>query len=179
MSTRKTSGGFTILEVLVASGILVAISGAMLTAGRASIRSHDLALERSQASQLLQEGFEIVRQMRDTNYLDGSGNAWDSGLTTGADLQPVWDPDNRRWQLVTGPETVQIDGTTALTFTRSIRIDPATNLTPIKPAGGAPDIDPAQLARKVTVTVTWESQGQTWSETGMTLLTDWNTGAQS
>lgn len=179
MPVSRSSQGFTLIEVLIASGILVAVAGAVLSAGRASIRSHDLSLERSQASQLMQEDFEIVRQMRDTNDIDGQGSAWNAGLTTGVDEHPVWNPDTQSWQLAPGSETVQVDGTTALTFDRSLRIEPATHLATIVDPNHPGTIDPSQVALTVTVTVAWQSQGQNWVETGTTLLTDWSTGGSA
>ncbi len=176
--TRSTRfNGFTILEVLIASGILVTVSGAMLATGRASIRSHDLSMERTQASHLVQEAFEVVRQIRDTNYIDGEATAWNSGLVTGVDEKPVWNPDIRRWQLVPGEETVQVDGTTALTYSRTIRLEPAANLAEIHPGNAGTSIEPSQVAYKVTVTVQWQSQGQDWTESASSLVTDWNIGA--
>jgi len=73
--------GFTILEVIVAIFVIITgIVGVMAlvtqTIGSVSVSSQKLT-----AAYLVQEGVEIVRNIRDTNWLEGMN--WDDGLGVG------------------------------------------------------------------------------------------------
>ncbi len=75
----KTNKGFTLIEVLVAVTILTV--GVTASVG-AIVNSTKLAPEvkkRLIAAQLAQEGIELVRNIRDINWIDG--NVWDFGIT--------------------------------------------------------------------------------------------------
>ena len=80
---KENLGGFTLLEVMVAIFVItVGVAGAMtilqMTVFLASISSSRLT-----ATYLAQEGIEIVRNVRDTNWLEARtvANDWDEGLT--------------------------------------------------------------------------------------------------
>lgn len=73
--------GFTLIETLVAISLLtVGVAGSFSLMQKvtsfASISSSQLV-----ASYLAQEGIETIRNIRDTNYLEGE--AWDTGIATG------------------------------------------------------------------------------------------------
>jgi len=75
--------GFTLIETIVAIFLLtVGVVGSFSLMQRvtsfASISASQLV-----ASYLAQEGIEIIRNIRDTNYLERQ--AWDSGIDAGAD----------------------------------------------------------------------------------------------
>lgn len=77
--------GFTLIEIIVATFLLTVgtIGGFSLiqkTISFTSISSSQLT-----AFYLAQEGIEIIRNIRDTNYLEGS--AWDDGISSGADYR--------------------------------------------------------------------------------------------
>ncbi|MDI6883128.1 MAG: prepilin-type N-terminal cleavage/methylation domain-containing protein [Patescibacteria group bacterium] len=74
-----SKSGFTLSEIMIAiSVILVGILGIYaLVPKLVSINFSNL--NRFVASQLLKEGVEIVKNIRDTNYLEGEN--WDNGLT--------------------------------------------------------------------------------------------------
>ncbi|NMB92488.1 MAG: hypothetical protein GYA31_02605, partial [Parcubacteria group bacterium] len=89
MSSTKFKSGFTLVEALVALSILIVgiISGFILV----TRALYDVAIiqDRLTASFLAQEGLEIVRQIRDTNYLNklnGSNANWDKDLSNGDHL---------------------------------------------------------------------------------------------
>lgn len=62
--------GFGIIEVLIASSIIAIILFALVATGRAALRNSTDMQERAQALFVAQEGMELVRQMRDTNWVD-------------------------------------------------------------------------------------------------------------
>ena len=77
--------GFTLIETLVAISLLtVGVTGSFSLMQKvtsfASISSSQLT-----ASYLAQEGIEIIRSIRDTNYLEGE--VWDNGIAAVADAR--------------------------------------------------------------------------------------------
>ena len=78
--THIVEKGFTIIEALVAIGILtVAISGGFAAVSH-SLKKATFTKEQVTAFFLAQEGMEIVRDKRDTNSI--SGASWGAGLTS-------------------------------------------------------------------------------------------------
>jgi len=78
---KKLNKGFSIIEVLVAIGvILVSFTGALNLINK-SLAFHDLAYSRLTASYLAQEGIEVVRNIRDNNFI--ANRSWNDGLTEG------------------------------------------------------------------------------------------------
>ena len=70
--------GFTLVEVFVAITVLfVGVVGSFGVLP-AMIKNQAMNSDVFLASQLANEGMELVRNLRDTNWL--SGNAWDNGL---------------------------------------------------------------------------------------------------
>ena len=77
--------GFTLIETIVAIflltvGVVGSFSLMQKVTSFASITSSQLV-----ASYLAQEGIEIIRNIRDTNYLEHQ--AWDAGIGAGADFR--------------------------------------------------------------------------------------------
>lgn len=182
-SPFRRTAGFTLIEVLVASGLLALTMGSVLRLSQITIRNQDVAVERSQANQLIQEATEIVHQVRDTNVHDVVVNtAWDEGLPpAGSTSAPVWNGTNRRWQWVVnaiepaisgGVETIHLAG---LKFTRTVRFDvPSVSLAKLTDETGQEIIGGlASQLRQVTVEVKWRSHGEDWVERGTTFITNW------
>ena len=78
----KNKRGFTLLEVLVAVSVLVIGSVAAFSTISATIRSVTFAKDKLIASFLAQEGIEIVKNIRNTNWI--RGNPWNQGLSSGS-----------------------------------------------------------------------------------------------
>lgn len=77
---RADRGGFTLMEVMIAItvlmvGVVGAYSAVQKIVSFASTSSFQLP-----AIYLSQEGLEIVRNIRDTNWLDPAGPSWDQGI---------------------------------------------------------------------------------------------------
>jgi len=78
---KKT--GFTLMEAIVAIFLItVGIVGtyALITM---TISSATISKDKLVAAYLAQEGIEIVRNIRDTNWLDPTNPPWNDGLGTG------------------------------------------------------------------------------------------------
>jgi Tfp pilus assembly protein PilV len=82
-SQSKTRRGFGLLEVVFSTAIFIVVVGSLVGLSRLSLRNAVLSTHRSQAINLAQDGLEIVRQMRDTAWIQGPkvagqapGKAW-------------------------------------------------------------------------------------------------------
>ncbi len=88
MSKYSKKLGFTLLEVVIAIFVLtVAILGTMILIYNTLLAS-SITSNRLIAAYLAQEGIEIVRNIRDTNWLEGDD--WKNGLGNG-DWQADYD----------------------------------------------------------------------------------------
>lgn len=85
---QTESSGFGLLEVLISASILALIAGATVGLASTAVNTAVLGANRTAAQQLAQQGVEMVRQMRDTTYIDGQPNRWNqqSGATTPPDI---------------------------------------------------------------------------------------------
>lgn len=79
INTMNNTKGFTLLEVILAIFVIfIGITGALALI-TFSISGVAINKSRIIASELTQEGMEVVRNIRDTNWLKNV--TWDSGLT--------------------------------------------------------------------------------------------------
>jgi len=145
---NKISGGFMMVEMVVAiSIIVVSILAAMSVAQKTIYASHQ-ALHVSEASYLLEEGAEATRILRD--------NSWNniSGLTVGTNYYLVF--SGGTWTLSSTPSTVGI-------FTRKVNIANVNRdaTTADISSSGVNDVG----TKLVTVTVTWNEGGVGLSKT--------------
>lgn len=74
--------GFTLVESMIAVGLIVTGVMGVLTLISRSLGFSGLAFNRLVAANLAQEGVEVVRNIRDTNWLNH--RVWDFGLADGA-----------------------------------------------------------------------------------------------
>jgi len=88
MEGMKKTGqrGFTFIEVVVALGIIAVAFSAIMTLARGTITAIGVARRELIAANLAQEGIEVVRNIRDTNWIvgrraDGLGTGGDCALT--------------------------------------------------------------------------------------------------
>lgn len=87
---KKRTRGFGIIEVLISGVIIIIVLGALVILARNAINNSQYVQERSQAVNLAQEGIEIVRQIRDSSYIDSKSNtSWRSMVSV-----PNTDIDN-------------------------------------------------------------------------------------
>lgn len=78
--------GFTLLESIIAIFIVTVGVGGVFTLVNQTVNSNRVASSKLTALYLAQEGIEIVRHMRDSNFLMvrwGMGGTWDQGLSAG------------------------------------------------------------------------------------------------
>ena len=96
-SKIKTTAGFTIVEVLIACAIISTSAISLLIAASKGIELSNLALRQSQANELLEEGAESVKILRD--------NGWSniSNLTLNTNYYLSFNNTTNTWSLTTTP----------------------------------------------------------------------------
>jgi type II secretory pathway pseudopilin PulG len=98
-------GGQTLLEAIVAIGVLSTAIVAALSLAVASLAAEQVSLDQVTAGNLAREGIEVVRLMRDGNWL--ANREWDDGLYDAAgsldyDGAPRFDPQAGTWAFAFG-----------------------------------------------------------------------------
>lgn len=173
------SKAFGLLEVLISGTIILIVLGALIFAGRSAMANSEYTQERAAALYLAQQGIEQVRQIRDTNWIDGDSNTqWDSIIWDGTKYTTPLPKDGTtpyhaslngsKMVLVSNAESVTVN---QVPYTRKIILSDPSNLI----AGSgitASDVYAGTNAIKITVQVDWPhqtSKGVTVSE----ILTNW------
>jgi len=168
--------GFTLLEVIIAIFLLtVGIVGIFVVINK-TMSLMAASPSKLIAAYLAQEGIEIVRNIRDTNWVEGAPS-WDEGLEDGdyevdyddLALTPCPDPcgmSNLSFLRINNDGFYNYDsGTEATKFKRKITISNKTDL----------DGDPTTFERMtVTVTVFWAEKGKSYSVTVQENLYNWH-----
>jgi len=100
-NSKRKYNAFTLVEALVALSILLTgiISGFILVTR--ALYNAKVIQDRLTASFLAQEGIELVRKIRDTNYvknINGVSTNWNNGLANGSYYISV-DPDSKQVRL--------------------------------------------------------------------------------
>lgn len=156
--------GFGILEVVIASMILVTVVGAVVAMGSASVRGGITASDKTTAYNLVQECLEKARQVRDTAWVD-------------TDPSTVWDSKIKETELSVLSECDDLTvGKPEVAYTRNVTVGPVAWYAPgetpptygISAANKVPD-----NVVKVTATVKWIGENGEKQISGSTYLSDW------
>lgn len=107
MSMPRTQRGQSMLEAIIATGIIVTAVSSALTLVASSIRASKESETSIVASNLAREGVEVVRAIRDTNWLRrdaGQAVAFESGFYGAVDASDysaiaIFDPAANVWTL--------------------------------------------------------------------------------
>ena len=76
----KICQGFTLVEAIVAMGVIaVGFTGSLVLLSKSASQASGLK-DRVVAAHLAEEGIELVRNIRDTNWLNPANPGWRSGL---------------------------------------------------------------------------------------------------
>ncbi|MBI4120577.1 MAG: prepilin-type N-terminal cleavage/methylation domain-containing protein [Parcubacteria group bacterium] len=178
-SMVNNHNGFTLVEAVVAVGVIaVGFTGSLILLAQSSAQATNLR-SRTVAAQLAAEGIEIVRNIRDTNWLAGRG--WRDGLNDTAtglidynDAALSENADNASWCLnyVAGFYThfasSPFDCNTF--FKRHLEIRTLTDdFSPQQ----APPVSPPVEYIEVKSIVEWQERDQTKNITIVDELYDW------
>lgn len=163
MKKNINQSGFGILEVLIASGIIAIFAGGVIILGNMALRSVVVNKHRLQAAYLAQEGVELVRNIRDSNWVDGNKNTgWDFGINDSGGNNRYLDQDaiTDKWELKSGPEeSIPLNN---VNFTREIRISQPDTSEPL-----------GERTKDIEVKVFWEDYGKPKDVTINSTITDW------
>ena len=77
---KRNLTGFTLLEIIIAIFFVTIGMGGVFIVIQKSFSVMSLSASRLVAANLAQEGIEVVRNIRDTNWLEGGAVAWDEGI---------------------------------------------------------------------------------------------------
>lgn len=157
------NSGQSLLEVILAMAIFVAIAGTLITMSVGGFRGLEQGGEQTEAEGLAQEGMEAVKSIRD--------RAWNENTygPTGVQVQP----SGGQWQF-TGAGTNQTGLGTNGKFTRAITFndvcrDTGNNI--VVCPGFYTDVH----AKKATVSVTWTTRGgQSNTVQKVAYITNWD-----
>ena len=166
---KHNSKGVSIIELMVVVLILGLALGALLAFGSFSLRTASILKQTTQASFMVQDALEALKNYRDNTGWDDNDPADEyDGLgvvSTGTALHPALSfTTPPRWQLLSGSETLGI-------FTREIIVEPVARdgSDNIVESGGTLDSE----TRKVTITVSWEERGSVHEIEATSYLTNW------
>lgn len=146
----QKKSGFSLVEVLIACMIMSTITLTLMSAASKGIELSYRALKQVQASNLIEEGVEAVKSIRDNNW------ATISALNLNTNYYLTFNSNTNVWSLGTTPVSL-IDGefTRVVVFT-AVNRDGNDDIA----SSGTPDTG----ARRVKVTVSWGSVGTTISK---------------
>lgn len=170
--------GQGLLELIVAIGIITGALMSILTLTTSSVGQAEESGTMIVASNLAREGVEVVRNIRDTNWLVGN-KKWDSGLAAGNDYTAiaVFDLDTMEWHLEFAPDNMNDDatklylsngvynqndlaGTGNLTkYRRLITLDEICASGEIRESGQSCDPSNIKIGIRVTAEINWFVKG--------------------
>ncbi len=151
--------GFTIIEILVAIAVIIAVFTAILGFFAFEVRIAERGRMRLKAVSFAEEAMEAVRNFRDNTTWEESAGI--SGLTTGIDYHS--ESSAIGWNIVLGNETIN-------KFTRTIVFNEVYRDVNHNISGsGAKD----ENTRKVTVAISWSDRQGSTEENLVTFITNW------
>jgi prepilin-type N-terminal cleavage/methylation domain-containing protein len=154
----KRSKGFTLLEVLVAVFILVVGAGAAFSSISQTLGAASLVKDRFIASYLGQEGIEIVKNIRDSNWV--AGGSWNRGLAPG---DYGLDYKNQ-----SAPPTTYLNRDADSSYSYSFGTQ-----TKFRRRINIQQIDPDRL--RIEVVVEWQERGRSHDFRVVDIITNWLT----
>ena len=167
INNNNNDAGFTLLEVMLAIFFLtVGIGGAFMVIQK-TVGLSSVSVSRLVAANLAQEGIEIVRNIRDTNWLEGED--WDKDIGGAIETTTYHEADYNDTAL-----SLWVDPGTNLNYDDDgfYSYNSVTNPTKFKrKITISKDADADKL--KVTVIVEWQERGATHNFTAQEYLYNW------
>ncbi len=156
---------FSLIEIMAV--LLIVSLGIVGTANLAvqSIQAQTINRGSIVAYQLAQEGIELVRQIRDTNWMQG--NDWSDGLASGTYCVDHKSPTLRS---VTGPNDCGLYFDTNNWYIAPVAISPGMRFSNFR---RAIIIDMASSSASVKAVVTWDDRDKVFRYEAETELYDW------
>ena len=169
--TKRKDAGFTILEVIVAIFVLTVAVGGSFVLIQQTLIAASLTQSKLTAAYLAQEGIEIVRNIRDTNWLkihNGiSGISWTDGL-----VYVFCEPSQQGCQVDYNDQTLTVYEGNSLNLENGFYSHSPGGLpTPFKRQIFVSSIGPDAL--EVSVNVYWSERGREHSIEVVEHLYNW------
>jgi len=159
----KNGAGFTLLEAIFAISILVlTVTGSLALISRLLSFSPQVQ-SKLIASYLAQEGIEVVRNIRDNNWLNPANPSWNDGLGNGDYEADYTNTTLSSW----GDRFLNIDSAGFYSYSTT----PPFTQTKFKRKITLTQILPDEVG--VLVEVSWQEKGQTQSVKVMENLYNW------
>lgn len=158
VKSQKSTAGFTLIETIMAVVVIALIITAVAELTQSSLRAARTTMQDFRASQHAEEGLEIIRNIRDSNWMRNI--SWKSGLEAGTYIlndTPPWTA--RQVDALTATAAATSSAQPAKEFTRLITIS-------YNDTG----------AMVVKSDVSFERRGGKRTITLMSELTDWKKG---
>ena len=168
MNNKKRKKGFGILEVLLAGVIIIIVMSAIVVLGRSSMTKTQYLQQRAEATFLAGEGIELVRQIRDTNYIDTRNDtAWNTFITltnppntSGTKYYLSYSDSGHRYSLSTTVQTLDVGGTVYTRYIQFEKIDSTSTDAIFTSPAGSKTTELLNNSYIVKSTVTWGFLGQ-------------------
>ncbi len=163
--TPKRQSGFSLIEVLIALAVLIIVMGGLTSMAVGVIKTSRISKEELEAYGQAQEQIELVRQIRNTNLIDGKKNTeWDSNLWCSNPCH-IRRQNNQKWKLRGGSSDWSSSATNQ-TYQKYLTI--------YRGPYGPYRVDVSdQYIMKVTSVVKWEDRTGPREVRLITYLTDW------
>lgn len=96
--------GLTLIEVLIAAGVLALFMGNAVTLGRSITRNQIIVQDQNQARALAAEAIEIIRNKRDSVYINQKQDRFNEYISSCANQdcqnrEISWNPDSNDWTI--------------------------------------------------------------------------------
>ncbi|MBI3290671.1 type II secretion system protein [Candidatus Falkowbacteria bacterium] len=184
MNNKNLKRGQSLLEMVFAIGILLFVVAAVLGLATSNVLGQKESEFQIVANNLAREGIEVVRNIRDSNWL--AGDNWDAGLVGAGDAAAVFDSANNVWQidfntldytLNVSPDGIYGDYSLGQPSVYSRRLDIISICQTSDGSEVVRDNDclggEIKIGVKITATVSWEERGRQRELNIEDLLYDW------
>lgn len=101
--TIKEQSGFSLIEVLIALSVLIMVLGGVTSLAMGVIRTSRISKQELEAYAQAQEQMELVRQIRNTNLIDGDKNTKWNDLDCSNTCHVELNNNTQEWRLSNGP----------------------------------------------------------------------------
>lgn len=153
----KKIKGFAIVEILIASTVISVALISLTLATQKAVDLSSISIEKMQSAFLLSEGAEAVKLIRD--------NDWSSISTLQEDTTYYLSWSGSSWATTTTP-VASISGFTRVLTVSDVYRDGSDDIDPDNSGSVDPD------TKLITITVSWNSGGDAFSETLPLYLTN-------
>lgn len=176
--TKKNIGqnGFGIIEVLVSAMIIVMVVGAAVGLERAMVKRNVETSEKIQAYNLVREGLEIGRAYRDTVWINGEVDDWNTDFPNDGVVFYFSENNDGSFSIVTSTSGEQIINQDSIEYSRKYEFKNLNDLTieelnMIVDSDNLYEYDLSEEIKVLNVSVSWNQDNNVVEAS--TFLTDW------